>query len=100
MSSDALAREAHPPSVAGSRPDEAFTALTADLGLPALWAPGPFAGFVSGGIALGNTFLETIRWAPGHTSRFRHDRGAICVALEPFDISRAVPELDRREIPH
>jgi hypothetical protein len=98
--SRALVRRIDHLSVAVERPDEVFAVLTADLGLPALWAPGPFAGFLSGGIALGNVFLETIRWAPGHSSRFRHDTGAICVALEPTGISGAGRELDRRGIPH
>jgi catechol 2,3-dioxygenase-like lactoylglutathione lyase family enzyme len=100
MSSDAVVRRIDHLSVAVARPDEAFAILTGELGLPAMWPPGPFAGFVSGGIALGNVFLETIRWAPGRRSRFRHDTGAICVALEPTDISRAGRELDRRGIPH
>jgi hypothetical protein len=69
--------------------------------LPAYFAPGAFAGFHSGGVALGNTFLETIRYAPGHRSPLPHDIGATCVALEPgCHITDAGRELDRRGIPH
>jgi hypothetical protein len=100
MSSDTLIRRVNHLSVAVSKPDEVFAALTDGLGLPALWAPAPFAGFLSGGVALGNVFLETIRWAPGRGSRLRHDTGAICVALEPAGIARVGAELDRRGVLH
>jgi hypothetical protein len=101
MSSEVLVRRIDHLSVAVSRPDEVFAVLTDKLGLPAYFAPGAFAGFRSGGVALGNTFLETIQYAPGHRSRLPHDTGAICVALEPgCHIAGAGRELDRRGIPH
>lgn len=99
MSGEPIRRVDHL-SVAVSKPDEVFAVLTGGLGLPALWAPAPFAGFVSGGVALGNVFLETIRWAPGRRSRLRHDAGAICVAFEPTDVARVGRQLDRRGVPH
>lgn len=100
MISNALVRRVDHLSVAVSRPDDVFATLTEGLGLPAYFAPAPFVGFTSGAIALGNVFLETIRWAPGQRSRLRHDTGAICVAFEPADIAHAGEELDRRGIPH
>ncbi len=101
MSSDALVRRIDHLSVAVSRPDEVFSVLTGELGLPPYFPPARFPGFTSGAVALGNTFLETILWASGRRSRLPHDAGAICVALEPADdISWAEQELDRRGIAH
>jgi len=86
--------------VAVSSPEEVFAVLTADLGLPTYFAPASFAGFLSGGVALGNVFLETIRYAPGRSVGFPHDTGAISVALESAGIADAGCELDRRDVPH
>jgi len=100
MSGDAVVRRIDHLSLAVSNPDQVFDVLTGELGLPAYWRPAPFVGFVSGGVALGNTFVETLRWTPGRRSRLPHDAGAFCVALEPVDVARAGRELDRRGIPH
>lgn len=100
MSGEALVRRIDHLSLAVSNPDQVFDVLTGELGLPAYWRPAPFAGFISGGIALGNVYLETLQWTPGYRSRLPHDAGAFCVALEPADIARAGRELDRRGIPH
>lgn len=100
MSGDVLIRRVDHLSVAVSSPEEVFAILVDELGLPAYFAPAPFAGFRSGGIALGNVFLEAIHYAPGRSLRFPHDTGAISVALEPVGIADAGRELDRRDVPH
>jgi hypothetical protein len=79
-------------------PDALFALLTETLGLPVAWPLKSYPAFRSGGVALGNLYLEVIgcgarRDADGR-GRFRS------IAFETPPLEAAVRELSRRDIPH
>lgn len=79
-------------------PQAVFSLLTETLGLPVAWPLKSYPAFESGGVALGNLYLEVIR---GGARRDADGRGRFCaVAFETPPIEEAVRELSRRRIPH
>ena len=79
-------------------PEALFSVLSETLGLPVAWPLKSYPAFLSGGIALGNLYLEVIqsgarRDADGR-GRFR------AIAFETTPLEAAVRELSRRDIPH
>ena len=79
-------------------PDALFTLLTETLGLPVAWPMKSYPAFRSGGVALGNLYLEVIGCGPRRDA----DRpGRFCsIAFETPPLEAAVRELSRRDIPH
>lgn len=78
-------------------PRRLFETLTGTLGLPVAWPLASFPAFESGGVALGNLYLELIRCGPRRPSR----PGRFCaIAFETPPIDEAVRELARRRLPH
>lgn len=79
-------------------PRRLFSLLTETLGLPVAWPLASYPAFESGGVALGNLYLEIMQCGP---RREASDRGRLCaVAFESPSIERAVEELSRRDVPH
>ena len=78
-------------------PRRLFETLTGALGLPVAWPLASFPTFESGGVALGNLYLELIRCGPRRPTR----PGRFCaIAYEAPPIDEAIRELARRDIPH
>jgi hypothetical protein len=78
-------------------PRPLFETLTETLGLPVAWPLASFPAFQSGGVALGNLYLEIMQCGPRRDSR----AGRFCaIAYEAPPIEEAVQELSRRGIPH
>jgi hypothetical protein len=74
-----------------------FDALTGALGLPVAWPLRSYPAFQSGGVALGNLYLEIMQCGPRRPSR----PGRFCaIAYEAPPIDEAVRELASRGIPH
>lgn len=79
-------------------PHRLFSLLTETLGLPVAWPLASYPAFESGGVALGNLYLEIMQCGP---RREASNRGRLCVvAFEAPSIERAVEELSRRGVPH
>jgi len=79
-------------------PRAIFSLLTETLGLPVAWPLKSYPAFQSGGVALGNLYLEIIQ---SGARRGAEGRGRFCaIAFETPPIEEAVRELSRRRIPH
>ena len=79
-------------------PRALFSLLTETLGLPAAWPLASYPAFQSGGVALGNLYLEIMQCGP---RREPSDKGRLCaVAFESPEIERVVEELSKRGVPH
>src|ERR1044071_3619225 len=79
-------------------PRPLFDTLTGSLGLPVAWPLVSYPSFQSGGVALGNLYLEVMQCGP---RREASNRGRLCaVAFESPGIGQAVEELSRRGVPH
>ena len=75
-----------------------FSLFTETLGLPVAWPLASYPSFQSGGVALGNLYLEIMQCGPG---REPSGGGRLCaVAFEAPGIEQAVEELSRRGVPH
>src|SRR5215207_9847638 len=74
-----------------------FDTLTGALGLPVAWPLRSYPAFQSGGVALGNLYLEIMQCGPQRKA----GPGRFCaIAYEAPPIDEAVRELSRRRIPH
>ena len=79
-------------------PQALFDLLTETLGLPVAWPLKSYPSFQSGGVALGNLYLEIIQCGP---RRKAAGAGRFCaIAFEAPAIEEAVRELSQRDIPH
>jgi hypothetical protein len=79
-------------------PRRLFSVLTETLGLPVAWPLASYPAFQSGGVALGNLYLEIMQCGP---RREASNAGRFCaVAFESPGIERAVEELSKRGVPH
>ena len=79
-------------------PGALFRLLTRKLGLPVAWPFKSYPSFQSGGVALGNLYLEIMQCG---RRRPPEGGGRFCaVAFEVAPIAEAVRELSRRRIPH
>ena len=75
-----------------------FGLLTETLGLPVAWPLESYPAFESGGVALGNLYLELMSCGP---RREAAGRGRFCaIAFEAAPIEEAARELSRRGLPH
>lgn len=78
-------------------PRRLFDTLTGTLGLPVAWPFRAYPSFQSGGVALGNLYLEIMQCGPPRPTR----PGRFCaIAFEAPPIDAAVRELSSRGIPH
>ena len=78
-------------------PRPLFDTLTGTLGLPVAWPLRSYPAFQSGGVALGNLYLEIMQCGARRPSR----PGRFCaIAYEAPPIEEAVRGLSRRGIPH
>jgi len=79
-------------------PRAVFSLLTETLGLPVAWPLKSYPAFESGGVALGNLYLELMQCGP---RREASNRGRLCaVVFESPGIERAAEELSGRGVPH
>jgi catechol 2,3-dioxygenase-like lactoylglutathione lyase family enzyme len=79
-------------------PRAVFKAFTETLGLPVAWPLASYPAFESGGVALGNLYLEIMQCGP---RRGASNRGRLCaVVFESPGIEGAAEELSRRGVPH
>ena len=79
-------------------PQAIFSLLSETLGLPVAWPLKSYPAFQSGGVALGNLYLEVIQ---SGARRDADGRGRFCaIAFETPPIEAAVREISRRRIPH
>ena len=79
-------------------PAALFSLLTETLGLPVAWPLASYPSFQSGGVALGNLYLELMQCG---RRRKPAGRGRLCaVAFEAAPIEDAVRELSERRLPH
>jgi hypothetical protein len=79
-------------------PAALFTLLTETVRLPVAWPLASYPAFQSGGVALGNLYLEIMQCG---ARRGASGRGRLCaVAFEAPEIEEAARELARRRIPH
>lgn len=86
-----------------SHPDAFFNLLTETFGLPVAWPLRSYPSFISGGVTLGNLYLEVLSTsaaaprAPvseGSRARFA------AIAFEAARLDETVAELDSRKVPH
>jgi len=79
-----------------------FELLSETLQLPIAWPLRSYPSFMSGGITLGNLYLEILSCEPPHatSSRSAQDAQFAAIAFETGSISESVRELRRRGIPH
>jgi hypothetical protein len=78
-------------------PRALFSLLTETLGLPVAWPLQSYPSFQSGGVALGNLYLEILQCGPRRT---RHAGRLCALAFEAAPIEEADRELSRRRLPH
>lgn len=79
-------------------PGALFSLLTGTLGLPVAWPLKSYPSFQSGGVALGNLYLEVMQCG---RRRGPAGRGRLCaIAYEAPGIEEAARELSLRRIPH
>src|SRR5918911_1247707 len=83
-------------------PHALFSLLTETLSLPVAWPLKSYPSFQSGGVALGNLYLEILQCGPRRkSSADAKPSGRLCaVAFEATPIEEAVAELSRRRLPH
>jgi hypothetical protein len=82
-------------------PQPLFKLLSETLQLPVAWPLRSYPSFTSGGVALGNLYLEILSCAPqSDSSRNSPDARFAAVAFEVGSLRESLKELDRRRIPH
>lgn len=79
-----------------------FKLLSETLKLPVAWPLRAYPSFTSGGITLGNLYLEVLSCAPPRESSAKDSPDArfAAIAFEAASLDESVKELDRRKIPH
>ena len=88
--------------VRADNPEPLFKLLSETLKLPIAWPLRSYPSFTSGGITLGNLYLEILSCAPPPSSSSGNspDGRFAAIAFETDSIEASVGELDRRRIPH
>jgi hypothetical protein len=82
-------------------PRPLFTLLSETLQLPVAWPMRSYPSFTSGGVGLGNLYLEILSCAPqSNSSRNSPDARFAAIAFEVASLAESLRELDRRRIPH
>jgi hypothetical protein len=83
-------------------PEPLFKLLSETFQLPVAWPLRAYPAFTSGGITLGNLYLEILSCAPKTRSSSDGSRDArfAAIAFEVESLTESLKELDRRKIPH
>ncbi len=83
-------------------PQPLFRLLSETLNLPIAWPLRSYPSFTSGGITLGNLYLELLSCAPQRDSYSGNSTNArfAAIAFETDSLDESVQELERRKIPH
>src|SRR5437588_7321053 len=83
-------------------PSPLFNLLSETFQLPVAWPLRSYPSFTSGGITLGNLYLEIISCGSGRDSSSSDSRNArfAAIAFEADPLEESVKELDRLKIPH
>jgi hypothetical protein len=83
-------------------PQPLFGLLSETLELPIAWPFRSYPSFISGGVTLGNLYLEILSCAPQRDSSSGNSLDArfAAIAFETDSLDESVHELDRRKIPH
>jgi hypothetical protein len=78
-----------------------FKLLSETFQLPVAWPLRTYPSFTSGGITLGNLYLELLSCAPQRGAASRNsDASFAAIAFEADSLAESVIELERRKIPH
>ena len=81
-------------------PRALFSLLTETMGLPVAWPLKSYPAFQSGGVALGNLYLEIMQCG-ARRKNGTHASGRLCaIAFESPQIDAAAEELSRRGLAH
>lgn len=84
-------------------PQPLFKLLSETLKLPIAWPLRAYPSFTSGGITLGNLYLEILSCAPpkrASSSINSPDGRFAAIAFETDSLAESIAQLDRRQIPH
>jgi|GEM_PF-555277 len=81
-------------------PRTLFTLMTETLGLPVAWPLKSYPAFQSGGVALGNLYLEIMQCGTPRNSGASRSGRFCAIAFESPQIEEAVAEASRRGLPH
>jgi hypothetical protein len=83
-------------------PQPLFKFLSETLQFPIAWPLRSYPSFTSGGITLGNLYLEILSCAPQPSSSSKSAQAArfVAIAFEAGSLTESVGELRRRKIPH
>jgi hypothetical protein len=83
-------------------PQPLFKLLSETLKLPIAWPLRSYPSFMSGGVALGNLYLEVLSCAPPRASSSGNSTNArfAAIAFETASLDESIRELERRKIPH
>lgn len=83
-------------------PRPLFELLSKTFELPVAWPLRSYPAFTSGGVTLGNLYLELLSCAPKPPSSAdgSHDARFAAMAFEVDSLEESITELDRRKIPH
>ena len=83
-------------------PQPLFKLLSETLKLPIAWPLCSYPSFTSGGITLGNLYLEILSCAPQRDSSSGNSPEArfAAIAFEVDSLAESISQLDRRKIPH
>jgi hypothetical protein len=83
-------------------PQPLFKLLTETLKLPVAWPLRAYPSFMSGGVTLGNLYLEVLSCATPRDSSSGNSMEArfAAIAFETDSLDESIRELDRRKIPH
>jgi hypothetical protein len=83
-------------------PQPLFKLLSETLQLPIAWPLRSYPSFTSGGIALGNLYLEVLSCASQQDASSNNSPAArfVAIAFESGSLGESVGELDRLKLPH
>lgn len=83
-------------------PRPLFNLLSETFQLPIAWPLRSYPSFMSGGVALGNLYLEILSCAPQRNSSSGNSTASrfAAIAFETDSVDESVRELGRRKIPH
>src|ERR1044071_1036758 len=83
-------------------PQPLFKLLSETLKLPIAWPLRSYPSFMSGGVTIGNLYLEILSCAPPRASSSGNSTAArfAAIAFEADSLDESVHELERRKIPH
>ncbi len=83
-------------------PPYLFSLLSDAFQLPIVWPIAPYDWILSGGVCAGNVNFEIVRYGSAQNLSACESSAArlFGIAFEPYPLSKILPELARRNIPH